>query len=574
MGETTIPAGVTSSGLTLLSGSLTILSGGSAVGTMLSAGATMLVQPAGIVSATSIAGGALTLLGGVEYGTTVGSGGGQLGYDAVIAGGVASGTTINAGGGENISGGTAFGTDINSGGAQFVWIGGVTSATVNHSGYQFIGSSGGSFFTTVNAGGSQEVAGGTAYATSVGAFGQQAVESGGQATGSIIGNGGTQYVEAGGTASGTLLLSGATQFVSGGAAIGTVIQDGATQIVSAGSGASTASNSLVEAGGREIVFSGGAISGATIAGGVLEIISGATASGAINFTGGGVLIIDSPVLPDLVISGLSSGGSIFLPGVPETGAEIISVVSPGLVQITDEGHTYTLQVDGAVDAGAFTVSALNGGITLTEIPCFAAGTKILTARGEVAVEDILPGDTVITADGEDRAVVWAGRRRLDLRRHPRPHLVQPVLIPAGALADGVPARDLLLSPDHALLLHGHLVPAKVLVGAGEIVQMNRDSVSYHHLELARHAIMFAEHTAVESYLDTGNRGCFEGGGGGGAVWLHPDFGQRLREAGSCAPFADAGPVVEMALREIARRGTICFDTARNEKAIKVNLNNK
>jgi autotransporter passenger strand-loop-strand repeat protein len=565
MSGTTISAGVTSSGLTLgPSSSMTVLSGGIAVATMLGAGATILVEPAGIVSATSIEGGGLSLLGGVEYGTTVGSGGGLLGHDDVYAGGVASNTTINAGGEENISGGNAFGTDINSGGAQFVWIGGVTSATVNHGGYQMVGSSGGSFFTTVNAGGSQEVAGGTAYATSVGPFGQQAVESGGRATASIIGNGGTQYVEAGGTTSGSLLRSGATQFVSGGAAISTVVENGATQIVSAASGVSVASNSLVEAGGREIVFSGGEISGATIAGGALEIISGGIASGSINFAGGGALILDSPILPDVVISGLSSGGNIFLPGIPESGAEIISVTAPGLVQITDGPNIYTLQIAGVVDASVFTISSLNGGLTLTEVPCFAAGTNILTSRGEVPVERIEAGDTVITAEGEDLAVVWAGQRRLDLRRHPRPHLVQPIRIPAGALADGVPARQLLLSPDHALFLHGHLVPAKALVGAGGITQSAQDSVCYHHLELSRHAVMFAENTAVESYLDTGNRGCFENAAG--AVLLHPDFGQRLREAKSCAPFADAGPPVNLARREIEyREESLRYRTLRNSR---------
>ncbi len=553
MGATTISAGMTSSGLTLrLGDSLTVLSGGIAAGTMLSAGATMLLNPAGVASATSIEGGALSLLGGVEYGTTVGgAAGGPLGHDDVFAGGVASGTTINENGAEHISGGNAFGTEINSGGAQFVWIGGVTSAIVNHGGYQLVGASGGSFFTTVNAGGSQEVKGGIAYATSVGMFGQQAVDSGGSAVASIIDDGGIQYVETAGTARGSLLRSGATQFVSGGTAVGTVVENGATQIVSAASGASAANGTLVEAGGREIVFAGGAISGATIAGGALEINSGGTATGTINFTGGGALIIASPEIPDVVISGLASGGNIFLPNIAESGAEIISVTAPGLVQITDGGAVYTLQIAGVVDASVFTISSLNGGLTLTEVPCFAAGTNILTARGEVPVERIAAGDTVITAEGEDLAVVWAGRRKLDLRRHPRPHRVRPIRIPAGALADGVPARDLFLSPDHALLLHGHLVPAKALAGAGAVTQISQNFVQYHHLELTRHAVIFAENTAVESYLDTGNRGCFENAAS--AVTLHPDFGQTLREANSCAPFADAGPAVDLARREIAQR---------------------
>ena len=104
------------------------------------------------------------------------------------------------------------------------------------------------------------------------------------------------------------------------------------------------------------------------------------------------------------------------------------------------------------------------------VACFAAGTMILTPDGEYAVEDLRPGDPVVTAAGETRAVRWVGQRRIDCASHETPHEVWPVRIASGALSHGVPARDLYLSPDHALFLSG------VLVG-GELAYLADDADS-------------------------------------------------------------------------------------------------
>jgi hypothetical protein len=134
--------------------------------------------------------------------------------------------------------------------------------------------------------------------------------------------------------------------------------------------------------------------------------------------------------------------------------------------------------------------------------------------------------------------------------------VQPVLISAGAIGHGLPARDLVVSPDHALYLRGRLIPAKALLNGSSIRQLNRDSVTYYHIELPAHGVLFAEGAAAESYLETGNRGAFENGGPG--MILHPDFAQGLREANGCAPFAEYGPVVEAVRSEILRRAGIAM----------------
>jgi len=191
-------------------------------------------------------------------------------------------------------------------------------------------------------------------------------------------------------------------------------------------------------------------------------------------------------------------------------------------------------------------------------PCFVAGTLILTPHGDVPVELLRAGDLVIGAQGEEREIMWAGRRVVDVARHPRPDTVRPVLIEAGALADGVPARRLLLSPDHALLLDGVLVPAKYLLNWNTIRQdAGALPVSYHHLELARHGVVFAEGAPAESFLDTGHRGIFDNAPPSDVI-AHPALMQRRRTAESFAPVCTGGAALaairaRLAVRQVGIR---------------------
>jgi parallel beta-helix repeat protein len=158
------------------------------------------------------------------------------------------------------------------------------------------------------------------------------------------------------------------------------------------------------------------------------------------------------------------------------------------------------------------------------IACFAAGTRIATTSGAVAVEALRVGDHLLTIGGEDQPIIWIGQRAIDCRRHAEPQKVLPVRIQAEAFGPGVPSQDLFLSPDHAVFAEDVLIPVKYLIDGEAIRQMDVAQILYFHIELPAHAVILAEGLPVESYLDTGDRISFAHDDG--PVALHPAFGSE------------------------------------------------
>lgn len=151
----------------------------------------------------------------------------------------------------------------------------------------------------------------------------------------------------------------------------------------------------------------------------------------------------------------------------------------------------------------------NNSVSATEalnVKCFYPGTLIRTPSGEVAVETLKHGDLVLTHDGREIPVAWLGRQTVSTVFAEK-NRVLPIRIKAGALAENVPARDLLVSPDHAMFVDGILIHAGALVNDTSIVrEANVPTVfTYYHVEVADHSLILAEGACAETFVDNVDR---------------------------------------------------------------------
>ena len=211
------------------------------------------------------------------------------------------------------------------------------------------------------------------------------------------------------------------------------------------------------------------------------------------------------------------------------------------------------------EAGANTVYGIQDGNITSGAICFAAGTDILTAQGEVAVEKLKAGDLVATLSGDGapmKPVLWVGHRRINLVGNPGAEMLFPIRIKAGALGESTPHRDLLVSGDHCLYFDGALVPARLLVnGSSIVVERGMSEVHYYHVELESHDVLLAQGAAAESWLDTGNRLWFENGD---VALMQVDamleaYGTGFDASRACAPLVHGGETLAAIRDAIAAR---------------------
>lgn len=310
-------------------------------------------------------------------------------------------------------------------------------------------------------------------------------------------------------------------------------------------------------------------------GGALNVGVGVTGSGSAIITQGGTLQLNTPFNQNvafqgpgaLVISlppyfgtitgfGLNkgAGNSIDLAGLAfNSNGQAVLNSSTDVLTVTEDSQTYTLQFDSSISGDVFHLASYNNG-SGTQItaapPCYCSGTQILTEYGEVAVENLSVGDHVVTARGERRPIVWIGHRTLDLGRHRYPLEVFPVRVRKNAFGDGMPRRDLWLSPRHAVFVDGVLIPVIQLANGATITQERVDHVGYWHVELESHDILLAEGLPAESFLDCGSRSGFANDDG--CVELHPTFAPKSWDD-ACAPLRESGAEVDEVRRRLLAR---------------------
>ena len=240
-------------------------------------------------------------------------------------------------------------------------------------------------------------------------------------------------------------------------------------------------------------------------------------------------------------SGFTEGTTLAAGGSAIVGTVTLDTSKPGVPFETITLTPTDLNTSQILPLETVTVS----GLVIAAAPCFAAGTRIATERGEVAVEDLRVGDLVRTVlDGASAPIVWIGRREVDCARHAQPRKVCPVRIAAGAFGPGSPHADLFLSPDHAVYVSAVLIPVRHLINDSTIAQVPVDRVTYYHIELPQHGVVLAQGLPAESFLDMKDGSNYANGAG--PIRLFPDFTARMWEAFGCAPLIVTGPELDAA----------------------------
>ena len=193
---------------------------------------------------------------------------------------------------------------------------------------------------------------------------------------------------------------------------------------------------------------------------------------------------------------------IFANGLPQVG----TVYKSGAFNATRSN----LDATDTVYGGNWGTDTTVVGMTISSLACFVSGTMIETDAGLKPVEDIQPGDLVLTKDSGFKPVMWSGSRTVRLATEAEPAKRYPVRVRAGALGKGAPAVDLYISQQHRVLVKSKialrmfgaeevLLPAIKLVGLEGIdLVSDCEEVTYVHFLFDQHEIVYSNGAETES----------------------------------------------------------------------------
>lgn len=192
---------------------------------------------------------------------------------------------------------------------------------------------------------------------------------------------------------------------------------------------------------------------------------------------------------------------IWASSVHEERAFFIAALGPNVPAISLGGRRFTV-IDRQAD-----LSELGPDIgfpAFARLSSIATGTRVETLSGAVPVEELRPGDAVLTMAGGPQTLRWSGHRRMLAAG-----ALAPVSIAPGALGNRGPLR---VSQHQRVLLNGWraeiafgaaemLAPAHTLIGRLDGVEITRGTqeIDYHYLLFDRPEIVLTEGIGVESF---------------------------------------------------------------------------
>lgn len=144
------------------------------------------------------------------------------------------------------------------------------------------------------------------------------------------------------------------------------------------------------------------------------------------------------------------------------------------------------------------------------IPCFTAHTLIATPDGERPAQALRPGDKVLTRDNGFQPITWAGRKQMTMRGLPLTADMRPIRIRKGAFGANCPERDMVVSPNHRMLIIDKsmsatagetevLLAAKHMTHLPGVAPLRLPQVTYIHFMCAQHEIVFSDGTWTETF---------------------------------------------------------------------------
>lgn len=216
------------------------------------------------------------------------------------------------------------------------------------------------------------------------------------------------------------------------------------------------------------------------------------------------IVVDPPDFGTVTLSGSPGDTIVWTYDLDDTNPAVQDLV-------LGETLLDTFVIEASALTGDLDPDAREVTITIFGV-CFANGTLIETDTGLVAVEDLQPGQRVMTRDAGPQPIVWLGGGSCPEDAWRKDSHLLPVRIRAGALGEGRPAQDLFVSQNHRMLISGAraelffgedevLIAAKYLCGLpGVDVIQPSGGLSYHHILCAAHHILMANGCPAESML--------------------------------------------------------------------------
>ncbi len=264
-------------------------------------------------------------------------------------------------------------------------------------------------------------------------------------------------------------------------------------------------------------------------------------SGSDTLAGGaGSDVLDGGADADLILGGsgdTADGGEAVASG---TDHDILDLTSQGPLRVHYDPMNPENGTVDFLDANRQVVGTMSFSNIESVVPCFTPDALIQTLSGPVAMGNLRLGDRVLTRDDGWQTIRWIGQRHFSADQLAlQPHL-QPIRIRADALGSGVPARDLLLSPQHRVLLASArcelqfgeqevLAVAQHLCHLPGVARAAPQPVRYMHLLFDRHQIILSDGCWSESFHPGG--GTMEGLPTGQRAELLSIFPELATEAG-------------------------------------------